>query len=118
MDYTNRPEENLHPDESNYNRLASIYGVVANRRRRLGRRPQRKRRSGQILTEEVRQEYAMAMAEIEQVSVRRVLSESGVSKHGHWKLIENHSSGSVYERPIGTKLRVYAHVLHEINGMN
>jgi len=118
MDYTNRPEENLHPDESNYNRLASIYGQVAGRRRRLGRRPHRKRHIGQVLTEDLRQEYAIAMAEIEQPSVRRALSESGVSEHGRWKLKESLSKGSVYERPLGTKFRIHAHVLHEFNGMH
>ena len=118
MDYTNRPEENLHPDGSNFNRLESIYGQVAGRRRRLGRRPQRKRQGKQVLTEELRQEYAMAMAEIEQPSLRRALSESRVSEHGRWKLIESLSKGSVYERPLGTKFRIQAHVMHEFNGMN
>jgi hypothetical protein len=115
MDYTNKPEENMHPDSSNYNRLASIYGTVGGRRRHLGERRRRGPLRAPVLTEDLREEYVNAVAEIEQLSVRRALSESGESGNTQWKLLKEHPRGSTYERPLGTKYRIQSNLLHDFD---
>jgi len=117
MDYTNKPEENMHPDQSNYNRLVSIYGKVGGRRLSLLRRLSTidKRTDVPTLTKELREEYSNAMDEIQKVSVRRALSDLEEEESSRWMLIEEHSHGAVYERAIGNHFRVQATVLHELD---
>jgi hypothetical protein len=102
MDYTDQPEDNLHPDETNYRSLVSIYGKVGRRRRGLLSGQHKVSQNRRVLTENLRQEYEEAVAEIEDLSVRRALSETGVSVHTLWELTHYHPRGSTYKRPLGT----------------
>jgi len=112
MDYTNKPEENLHPDETNYQRLVSLYGTV--QRRRLGslsrfnaKRPRR------VLSTELRKEYDEAVAEIEQISFRRSLAEN--AEGSYWQLVEDNPRGSRYRRELGDDYTIVVHMLHVLD---
>jgi hypothetical protein len=118
MDYTDHPEENLHPDESNYRRLVSVYGEVGRRRRGLFSEQSNVGRNRRVLTEDLRQEYEEAVAEIEDLSVRRALSEMGISEGTAWELTHHHPRGSTYERPLGKDYFIQAQLLHKFDHMD
>lgn len=118
MDYTNWPEENMHPDETNYRRLASLYGTVG--RRRLGRglnkngagRMSSTDRRIRLLSDDLEREYEEAVAEIEQQLVTgRSLSENS-AEDSQWVLEEDHTYGSKYTRSLGEDYMIDAHLLH------
>lgn len=116
MDYTNRPQDNMHPDETNFRRLASVYGTVNRRRRRLGKHNDIESR--RALSEDLQQEYEEAVAEIEQLPVRRMLSQYGFSKYTQWELVHEHPRGSSYERRLGDDYYIQAHLLHDFENLN
>eukprot|EP00934_Nitzschia_sp_Nitz4_P004064 Nitzschia sp. Nitz4//scaffold177_size45885//37495//38545//NITZ4_007212-RA/size45885-processed-gene-0.51-mRNA-1//-1//CDS//3329539076//4054//frame0 len=103
MDYTNKPEENLHPDETNYQRLVSLYGTVDSRR---GLR--RSLSSTPLLSQELRDEYDAAVAEFS--STHRSLMES--QDNSSWRLLREHQGGSVYTRRLGDLYTIEVHMLH------
>jgi hypothetical protein len=108
MDYTNWPEENMHPDESNYKRLASLYGTVG--RRRLGNSKETRRTDRRRLPEDLRNVYEDTVAEIELLSTRRSLSTNAAGSH--WVLEEDTSHGSKYSRYLGEDYSIEVHLLH------
>lgn len=109
MDYTNKPVENMHPDETNYRRLASLYGTV--QRRRLGSLTRSTtKREHKPLSEDLRAEYKEAVAQIEQLSFRRALAENAAGSY--WQLVEDHPNGSRYRRALGDEYIIEAHLLH------
>lgn len=117
MDYTNKPEENMHPDETNYNRLASLYGTVGRRALRVTK-PRKSSRPTRHLTAELRQEYQSAVAEFSQVHAHRVLSEKEDQflwnpKQVGWRLTQEHSGGAIFSRQLGTDHTIEVHLLHK-----
>jgi len=122
MDYTNKPEENMHPDESNYNRLASVYGTVS--RRRLGRslfKQQNRDDDGKplarVLSEDLELEYESAVAELEQLQHRRGLAEDTI-EDTEWRVLSKSEGGASYSRKLGEQFVIEAHVLHTLQPNN
>eukprot|EP00934_Nitzschia_sp_Nitz4_P003787 Nitzschia sp. Nitz4//scaffold177_size45885//35698//36726//NITZ4_007211-RA/size45885-processed-gene-0.50-mRNA-1//-1//CDS//3329539073//3777//frame0 len=108
MDYTNNPEENLHPDETNYQRLVSLYGKVGSRRRSLRRSISSSSSVKPTLPEELHDEYHAAVAEFS--STHRALVES--QDNFSWRLLRVQEGGSVYSRHLGEKYTLEVHMLH------
>ena len=117
LDYTNKPQEDLHPGKINYKRLASMYGIVGSRRQLR----QEKSNSAddaasssnrwRMLSDDLKLEFEAAIAEIEQHEFRRALTE-GSTMETKWILLDYHPSGSSYSRPLGEDLEIQVHMLH------
>jgi len=122
MDYTNRPQENMHPDETNYRRLASLYGIVS--KRRLGRSliEKQKRHNeakplARVLSEDLELEYESAVAELEQLPHRRGLAEE-IIKDSQWRVLSEYEGRASYSRKLGDNYIIEAHVLHTLSPKN
>ena len=122
MDYTNRPQENMHPDETNYRRLASLYGIVS--KRRLGRSliEKQKRHNeakplARVLSEDLELEYESAVAELEQLQHRRGLAEE-IIKDSQWRVLSEYEGRASYSRKLGDNYIIEAHVLHTLSPKN
>jgi hypothetical protein len=110
MDYTDTPSENLHPDESNYNRLESLYGTVGNRRLRSFGTSSRGRQTKNNLTPELRREYEKAIRELEQthMDTRRFLNDSD----SDWRVLTLNPQGGYYTRRLGEEYTLEVHMLY------
>ena len=102
----------MHPDGTNYRRLASMYGTVSQSRRRLGtnKDPSTQKRTTNKLSEELKLEFHAAVEEIEQLSFRRSLSESTVGSL--WEVVDEHPNGSRYWRALGDEYGIEVYMLH------
>lgn len=110
MDYTNKPEENMHPDGTNFRRLVSLYGTVQSRRLGGHKDQSTRKRIFSKLPEELKSEFNEAVEEIEQLSFRRSLSENPVGSL--WQLVDEHQKGSRYWRALGEEYGIEVYMLH------
>jgi hypothetical protein len=110
MDYTHTPSENLHPDESNYNRLTSLYGTVGNRRLGASGTSSRGRQTKSSLTPVLRREYEKAIRELEQtrMDTRRFLKNSD----SDWRVLTENPRGGYYTRKLGAEYTLEVHMLY------
>jgi len=111
MDYTNRPENNLHPDESNYLLLQSMYGTVGGRRLRSGSEiatdsAKSDIRQSPILTAELRKEYNAAIKELEQARA------NPKGDQFNWRHLREHSRGAHFARKLGREHVLEVHMLY------
>lgn len=112
LDYTNRPKNNLHPDESNYKRLQSLYGVVGGatekdtgKNRRLRSQNSEKSVSA-IFTPELKAKYDQAISELEQIWRDPHSSNSG------WRLLSEHPRGGDFVRNLDEEHILEVHMLY------
>jgi len=91
LDYTHTPADNMHPDETNYNRLAELYGTV-NDRRMLSLRQQ----TVDTITNsrKLSEERQLAHLELTGISHWREL----VEEKGSWSILDEHKKGVSLER--------------------
>eukprot|EP00339_Tiarina_fusa_P027688 CAMPEP_0117021000 /NCGR_PEP_ID=MMETSP0472-20121206/15892_1 /TAXON_ID=693140 ORGANISM="Tiarina fusus, Strain LIS" /NCGR_SAMPLE_ID=MMETSP0472 /ASSEMBLY_ACC=CAM_ASM_000603 /LENGTH=330 /DNA_ID=CAMNT_0004726355 /DNA_START=118 /DNA_END=1110 /DNA_ORIENTATION=+ len=101
MDYTNTPKNNLHPDSSNYNRLASLYGTVSNRRTLRERVSSERVESTPF---EVKEQYGEAVSVFH---VERMTAE----RPSGWRVLQEHHRGASYARNLGEDYELTVHVL-------
>jgi len=111
LDYSSRPENNLHPDESNYLRLQSMYGTVGGRRLRSGSgiaaaSAKSNSRQSPILTAELRAEYDSAIKELEQART------NPQGDHFNWRRLREHSRGAHFARKLGREHVLEVHMLY------
>ena len=104
MDYTHRPENNLHPDETNFKRLAEVYGTV-NRRLATKEKSLHGRKS---YSPEFMAKYDAAMAELE-----HALKEPRKRKKSGWRCLKEHSHGADYIRRLDEKYTLKVQMLYE-----
>jgi hypothetical protein len=101
MDYTSTPINNMHPDASNYNRLASLYGTVSNRR---GMRQLTSSRHLVSTPLEVKERCSEAMETFHR--------ERTIAEHpSDWRVLRAHASGASYVRNLGDDYELTVHVL-------
>jgi hypothetical protein len=110
LDYTITPKNNLHPDESNFKRLVSLYGTTT-RRYLLGKGRSSNVRTPRPLSSKVLATYAEAIKELEGGMVS--IKEATRSSSG-WRLLETHAGGSRYTRNLGEGYTLTVHALHPI----
>ena len=103
LDYTVTPKNNMHPDESNYRRLASIYGTVGGGGRKLLRENDHNDSKRQPFSREVLAEYRRAMKELHDYDGNQPTS---------WTMVETHERGRSYHRYLGEDHQVQIHALH------
>jgi len=106
MDYTNRPENNMKPDISNYNRLASIYGTVNDRRRlrNTGIDNHHKNNKQRSIPLDITKAYDHAIGELHSSFLRRneeqdhrIMKEATLSSSSSsWRVLREHSYGREY----------------------
>jgi hypothetical protein len=112
LDYTRTPKNNLHPDETNYNRLVEMYGTTTARRRYLaGKGRSSNVRKPAPLSSKVLSTYQEAIQELEgeMMSIKNATrSSSG------WRLLKTHAGGSGYTRDLGEGYTLTVHALHPI----
>jgi len=101
LDYTHTPSDNMHPDESNYNRLAELYGTVAdnifNKRRR---RAAALRHSSLLSTHSrklLKEEHKIAQLELEESSSWEELMEQ---ENSLWSILHQHEKGVSVQRQL------------------
>lgn len=112
LDYSSNPSNNLLPGTVNYKRLASMYGTVDGSRRLRRERSSSRSSDRRILSEDLRLEYHEAIAEIEQLAVRRGLREGDLASL--WEMIEDSPRGSSYARSLGDDFEIQVYVLHTL----
>mmetsp|Transcript_18826 Transcript_18826/g.22603 ORF Transcript_18826/g.22603 Transcript_18826/m.22603 type:complete len:264 (+) Transcript_18826:2-793(+) len=105
MDYTRTPKNNLHPDESNYARLAELYGVVGSRRYLKGSsnsgRPPRVSYSSKF-----HEVYNAAMADLHEE-----LSKAKTTRKNGWRILHRHSKGATYSQDLVPGISVEVNML-------
>mmetsp|Transcript_24177 Transcript_24177/g.33778 ORF Transcript_24177/g.33778 Transcript_24177/m.33778 type:complete len:329 (-) Transcript_24177:81-1067(-) len=105
MDYTRTPKNNLHPDESNYARLAGLYGVVGRRRYLKGSsntgHPRHIRYSSKF-----HEVYNSAMADLNEE-----LSKAETTRKNGWRILHRHSKGATYSRELVPGISVEVNML-------
>lgn len=105
LDYSTRPQNNLHPGVVNFNRLREIYGTVGDRR--LRSTVDRNSESHSILTAELRAEYELAIRELEEMR-----SNTDKFHVPGWRHLEEHPRGANYVRRLGEEHMLKVHMLH------
>uniref|UniRef100_A0A7S4VY47 Peptidase M10 metallopeptidase domain-containing protein n=1 Tax=Ditylum brightwellii TaxID=49249 RepID=A0A7S4VY47_9STRA len=109
MDYTDSPENNLHPDTGNYNTLMSLYGVVGNTRylqgRSLALNPER-------LSPRLRHSYETAINEF--IEASKQIEEAEYA--GKWRLLRKHAGGAKYGTKLPDGYTLEVTVLSVLNG--
>jgi len=119
MDYTKKPQNNLHPDDTNYARLASLYGQ-ARRYLTTGRSWSLQSITNVRIPSEtppiVLSNYERAISNLEREMLiqsrdgaRRALSVSG------WRLLEAHPRGNKYATYLGEGYTLEVHMLSSRN---
>jgi len=103
LDYTRRPQNNLHPGQANFLRLKTLYGVVGQNRRRTLRSSS----SFPVWTEQLREDYQQAITELEQVRH----SDDELSR-SHWRCLMEHDRGAHYSRKLGNGYEVIVKYLY------
>jgi len=120
LDYTKVPKNNLHPDVTNYNRLAEMYGTPI--RRNLRRRSHAASTNVQVpsIPPQVHLEYKNAIAEFyqqhqhhrHQPTPAANSNSSTVEPQQQWRLLESHARGKKYRRLLGdTGFELEVHML-------
>mmetsp|Transcript_3876 Transcript_3876/g.8667 ORF Transcript_3876/g.8667 Transcript_3876/m.8667 type:complete len:652 (-) Transcript_3876:141-2096(-) len=112
MDYTERPQNNMHPDESNFETLVGLYGNVDGTSVRVAKDAlppdnQRKLKEERTLVEF--EYYAGFLAESIEVAGRETLEHPG-SKRG-WRMLHQNESAEVHERNLGNGYTIRTTVL-------
>jgi hypothetical protein len=111
LDYTISPKNNLHPSETNYKRLVSLYGTTT-RRYLIGKgRSSSNVRTPGSLSSNVLSTYDEAIKEIEGEMLS--IKDATQSSSG-WRLLETHAGGSRYTRDLGEGYTLTVHALHPI----
>lgn len=108
MDYTRTPRNNLHPDESNFLRLADLYGVVEGGRRNL----KGSSSSSGLLrhlrySPKMHEVYNSVMADLHE---QRPGADDDIEKKG-WRVLHYHPNGATYSRDLGSGISVEVHML-------
>merc|ERR1711933_427270 len=108
MDYTDRPENNLKPDVTNFNRLASIYGVVNEERNLRATSNGNRNTKDYTIPLDVAKAYDSAMDELhnslnilkEKEQNHRMMEgeESSILSSSSWSVFHDHKHGRGYER--------------------
>lgn len=109
MDYTNRPENNMRPDITNYNRLESVYGTVNNRRRSLLRSNSHNNaqsgRNNNATTitsfhndKVLAKAYSDAINELHQIISNKNKQIILPTSQKKWRLLREHRQGGEYVR--------------------
>jgi len=132
LDYTRFPQNNLHPDETNYNRLASFYGTVDGQDRDSFMGVRRRsanawydnisKQTDTIFSGKLKDKYKTAMSELEDELRQQVLSNSNTTSvvsirnsenvSRRWRLLKEHPLGGEYSRRLNKKYSLKAHVLY------
>lgn len=105
LDYTRTPKNNLHPDETNYQLLAEMYGEVSDRRTLLRSTAPPPSFSDQFL-----EQYDNALLELEH------MSKKDDTKQSKWRLLREHSGGSHFSRKLNEEYTLEVHMLHTFDG--
>mmetsp|Transcript_1302 Transcript_1302/g.1683 ORF Transcript_1302/g.1683 Transcript_1302/m.1683 type:complete len:351 (+) Transcript_1302:135-1187(+) len=105
LDYTRTPKNNLHPDETNYEQLASMYGVVSDRRRSL--RPSFAKTE---FSEDFMEQYDLALEELAQ----EISTKQYTISNSNWRLLRKHSAGSHFIRELNEDYTLEVQMLHPI----
>ena len=116
MDYTERPQNNMHPDDSNWSTLERLYGNVDGTsvrvsmdalppgRRELGRGVELER-----FLEEEFERYAAFLSD--PVAVSRGESEEHPNAHEGWRLLRKTEKTEIHERDLGNGYSIRTSVL-------
>mmetsp|Transcript_9924 Transcript_9924/g.14033 ORF Transcript_9924/g.14033 Transcript_9924/m.14033 type:complete len:361 (-) Transcript_9924:2472-3554(-) len=104
MDYTDNPRNNLHPDRSNYARLAEVYGIVGQGQRHL--KGSLKAEGYPVLSPELSDIYHAAM-----VDLNDALSEAGNLGESGWRALRLHPKGATYSRDLVSGMSLEVNML-------
>mmetsp|Transcript_36609 Transcript_36609/g.59759 ORF Transcript_36609/g.59759 Transcript_36609/m.59759 type:complete len:156 (+) Transcript_36609:1542-2009(+) len=112
MDYTERPQNNMHPDESNFQTLEELYGNV-NGRVRVERLevPDDRRLSDEEdqMMEKEFEKYAAYLFDPIEVSSKK--SDSHPDSKGGWRLLRRTDTTEFHERQLGNGYSIRTSVL-------
>jgi hypothetical protein len=107
MDYTSTPANNMHPDESNYNRLATLYGTVDGRRR-FTRAREGGAKKLSAMSKEAKELYAEAI---------EIFHREGATSFEYpseWRVLQEHPRGGSYSRKLTEEYELTVHLLAAI----
>jgi len=103
LDYTRTPKNNLHPDETNFELLASMYGEVEDRRSR-----RRFLRRTSSFNDQLLKQYNDAIQELEHVQY------DTKQPPFQWRVLREYSGGSHLVRKLNDEYTLEVHILHAI----
>lgn len=115
MDYTARPQNNMHPDRSNFESLEQLYGNVDGTVRVQKMQTQGDRRMGDDKEESLREEeefrtyasYLMDPIEVLGSAARHLRHDSG----GEWRLLSKTDVAEHHERQLGNGYSIRTSIL-------
>jgi hypothetical protein len=115
MDYTERPQNNMHPDESNWSTLEQMYGNIDGNSLRVSKLQAsngRERRTAADLTderilEEEFAKYASYLSDPVQVSH----NSKHPTSHEGWRLLRSTDTAEYHERDLGNGYSIRTQVL-------
>jgi len=121
MDYTHKHENNLRPDESNFNRLMGLYGVIPENRRLKAATSLHDKKKGIISSPKLRQQYDQAIQELSEhtrrMTIQQPYSRDTSNESLSWRVLQEHSYGGHYARELDgitnndDKYMLHVHIL-------
>lgn len=113
MDYTERPQNNMHPDTMNFETLVELYGSVnANLRvqnLQVGDRRELNNEEEQRMLEEEFERYAAYL--LDPIEVKSQTEGDANSLGGDWRLLRKTDTAELHERQLGNGYSIRTSVL-------